>query len=242
MTPKHAADLLRRLVRHLSSQHESLGMPRRLCLAASSLGQAAGVSLTLAYSGAERVVLCATDDVAERLEDLQDVLSQGPGRLAYTDGVHVRALLDHVEDPRWPELSGAVRDELGPVEVEAFPMRSGGEVVGVLTFHLRPGSVLALDREDGQLVADLVGEAALEHHPADEQEMVEGPGAWADRSAIHRATGMVMAQLRLGAPDALALLKAHAFAAGEPLTTTARRVLDRTLDFRTTDPGEGRSR
>ena len=44
-----------------------------------------------------------------------------------------------------------------------------------------------------------------------------------------------MAQLRVNPADAIALLKAHAFAGGEPLVATARRVLDRTLDFRTTD-------
>ena len=239
MTPKHVADLLRTLARELSSQEASLGMPRRLCLAAASLGHAAGVALTLAYSTAERVVLCTTDDTAARLEDLQDVLSQGPGRLAFTDGIHVHALLDHVEDSRWPELSGAVRDELGPVTVEAFPMRSNGDVVGVLTFYLQPDTALALDVEEGQLVADLVGGAALEHEPAEELEMVEGSGPWAERSAIHQAIGMVMAQLRLGAADAVALLKAHAFASGETLATTAHRVLERTLDFRTTDEGGG---
>lgn len=239
MTPKRVEDLLATLRRELSSHEESLGMPRRLCLAAATLGHAEGVSLTLDCSSAERVVLCATGDVAARLEDLQDVLSQGPGRLAYTDDIHVRALLDHAEDPRWPELSGAVRDELGPVGVEAFPMRPGGEVVGVLTFYLRPAEALALGAEDGQLVADLIGGAALEHDPSDELEMVGGTGPWAERAAVHQATGMVMAQLRLGPTDALALLKAHAFTSGEPLSTTAHRVLDRTLDFRATDPGAG---
>ena len=241
MNPERVSELLRSFARELSTHQESLGVPQRLCLAAASLGQAAGVALTLASSTAERAVLCATDDVAARLEDLQDVLSQGPARLAYTDGIHVHALLDHVEDPRWPELSGAVRDELGPVVVDAFPMRAGGEVVGVLTFHLHPGSALALGPTDGQLVADLVGGAALEHDPDDELAMFEGSGPWAERSAIHQATGMVMAQLRLGAGDALALLKAHAFASSEPLAATAHRVLDRRLDFRRTDLGEGRS-
>ncbi|MDU0315373.1 ANTAR domain-containing protein [Phycicoccus sp. M110.8] len=241
VNPKHVAALLRTLATELSNHHADLGMPRRLCLAAAALSRAPGVALTVAYASAERITLCATDDVAARLEDLQDVLSQGPGRLAFTDGVHVRALLDHVEDPRWPELSGAVRDELGPVLVEAFPMRSGGEVVGVLTYHLEPGAALALDTADGQLVADLVGGAAVEHDPADELQIVGGTGPWADRSAIHQATGMVMAQLRLGAGDAATLLKAHAFASGEPLATTAHRVLDRTLDFRTTDSSEGSS-
>ncbi|MDR6864734.1 ANTAR domain-containing protein [Phycicoccus sp. 3266] len=197
------------------------------------------MALTLGYPSAERVTLCATDDVAARLEDLQDVLAQGPGRLAFTNGVHVRALLDHAEDPRWPELSGAVRDELGPVVAEAFPMRSGGEVVGVVTYHLQPGSSLALDAEDCQLVTDLVGAAALDHDGDHEWGAVAGTGPWGDRSAIHQATGMVMVQLRVDATDALALLKAHAFTSGESLAATAHHVLDRSLDFPTTDTGEG---
>lgn len=163
MNAQHVADLVRALARELSRHPESVGMPRRLCLAAASVARAPGAALTLSYSSSDRVTLCATDDVATRLEDLQDVLSQGPGRLAYTEGVRVRAVLDHVEDPRWPELSGAVREELGPLVLEAFPMRAGGEVVGVLTYHLAPGASLGLGPADGQLVADLVGGAALEH-------------------------------------------------------------------------------
>lgn len=237
MNPAHVTELLQALAGEVSRHDRTIGVPRRLCLAAASVGGAAGAALTLAYSSADRVTLCATDDVAARLEDLQDVLSQGPGLVASTDGIHVRALLDDPVDPRWPELSGAVRDELGPVLVEAFPMRSGGEVVGVLTYHLTPGSLLALDDADGQLVADLVGGAAVEHHPADELVLAEADGPWAERSAVHQATGMVMAQLRVSAADAVSLMKAHAFAAAEPLTATARRVLDRTLDFRTSDGG-----
>ncbi|WP_460933036.1 ANTAR domain-containing protein [Phycicoccus ginsengisoli] len=151
--------------------------------------------------------------------------------------MHVRALLDHAEDPGWPELAGAVRDELGPVLVEAFPMRAGGEVVGVITYHLAPGSDLALDPTDAQLVADLVGTATLEHDPADALQMIEGVGPWSQRSRVHQATGMVMEQLQIGADDAVTMLKAHAFASEEPLGVTAGRVIDRTLDLRTLDTG-----
>jgi hypothetical protein len=42
---------------------------------------------------------------------------------------------------------------------------------------------------------------------------------------------MVVAQLGVGADDALALLRAHAFAHGWPLARVAQSVLSRQLDF-----------
>gem|GEM_PF-5575311 len=48
---------------------------------------------------------CATDEIAARLEDLQDVLGEEPGADAYTTGRMVRAALDERASRRWPEWS-----------------------------------------------------------------------------------------------------------------------------------------
>ena len=46
---------------------------------------------------------CATDEIAARLEDLQDVLGEEPGADAYTTGRMVRAALDERASRPWPE-------------------------------------------------------------------------------------------------------------------------------------------
>jgi len=48
---------------------------------------------------------------------------------------------------------------------------------------------------------------------------------------IHQATGMVLAQLGIDATDALARLRAHAFAHQQPLLVVAADVVARRLIF-----------
>jgi hypothetical protein len=55
--------------------------------------------------------------------------------------------------------------------------------------------------------------------------------AWSSRSVVHQATGMVMAQVRVTAEDALALLRGHAYATATDVTDVAVRVVRRTINF-----------
>lgn len=55
------------------------------------------------------------------------------------------------------------------------------------------------------------------------------------RAEIHQATGMVIAQLALTAVDALARLRAHAFASNRRLDDVAHDVIEQRLVF-TPDP------
>jgi AmiR/NasT family two-component response regulator len=57
-------------------------------------------------------------------------------------------------------------------------------------------------------------------------------GPWDSRAKIHQATGMVMAQLQITGGDAMALLRAHAYAGEMTLDDVAQRVLDKSLEFR----------
>lgn len=81
----------------------------RVCRACHDLLRVNGVALTIGYTRDSRVTLCTTDDVAARLEDLQEVLGEGPGRDASTTGRRVAGTLPSVEPDLWPMLSEAVR-------------------------------------------------------------------------------------------------------------------------------------
>ena len=54
---------------------------------------------------------------------------------------------------------------------------------------------------------------------------------------VHQATGIVVAQLAIAPDDALALLRAHAFAENATLDEIARVVVDRQLNFTNTQQG-----
>jgi AmiR/NasT family two-component response regulator len=54
---------------------------------------------------------------------------------------------------------------------------------------------------------------------------------WVTRDRISQATGMVVAQLRIAPADALALLRAHAFAHTTTIAEVSLAIVSRELDF-----------
>jgi hypothetical protein len=206
----------------------------RLCQACAEILDADGGAITLAYTASERVTLCTTDELAARLEDLQDVLGQGPGPDAYTSGDIVVATLNG-EDPAgpWLMLEDSAQAALGVVPtMYAFPIRPENDVLGVLTLYQVSPRPLAQDLSSAQFLADALG-AALLRDPDSQTELAPGP--WATRAQVHQATGIVVAQLKIGPDDALALLRAHAYAHDTTLDGIATEVLQRRLDFGTTN-------
>lgn len=199
----------------------------RLCRAFLTMLGGDGAALTLAYTQAQRVTLCTTDEVASQLEDLQDVLQEGPGQDAYRSGELKVAVLSSAATP-WPLFADAARKVAGPVTVHALPMRPNEEVVGVLTVYHRDATAV-VDHADAQFLSDAIGAALLRDPWSSGGDFRTGP--WATRSGIHQATGMVIAQLQLEPADALALLRAHAFAEGTSLAEVADRIVRRQLVF-----------
>lgn len=226
------ASVLVELARVVARQAPGGTLPERLCAAAVVISGASGVSLTIAYTEPQRVTLCSTNDVAARIEDLQDVLGQGPGPLAYSSGDQVRMDIgpgpDEGFDDRWPAFDDVARAAFTSLQVIAVPIHPDTEVLGVLTYHQPHLQPERLDHTATQFLADAVGVALLQD-PGDLAPDSGGP--WSNRASVHQATGMVIAQLRIGAVDALALLRAHAFAHGVTLAEVAEMVLDRQLDF-----------
>jgi hypothetical protein len=209
-------------------------LPLRLCLACTRLVGADGGAITLAYTRNERVTLCVTDETAARLEDLQDVLGQGPGPDAYRTGVTVAAALSDPAAGRWPVFVQAAQAAVGQVTLYSFPIRPDGEVLGVLTIYQTAPRPLAYELAEVEFLAGALGVALL-RDPGSRAEA--GIGPWFSRARVHQATGMVIAQLGIGPGDALALLRAHAYAHGTSLDDIAGQVLSRHLDFSIADTG-----
>lgn len=188
----------------------------------------AGASVTVASATPNRVTLCVTDQISARLEELQDVLSQGPCWDAYLTGSAQMTDLGAEDDRRWPEFGPAARESVGRRIVYGLPMRPGEDVLGVLSVHLDHGE-LPLGVEAALFLADTVG-AALLLDPQVRSGTTEA-GPWAGRAQVHQATGMVVAQLRVPAADALAILRAHAYAENATLQEIAEQVINRDVNF-----------
>ena len=203
----------------------------RLCEAARVVADADGASIALTPDRrdyASRSVLWATDAVAARIEQIHDVVGRGPASdVALTDDAVV--LAPARTGTPWPEFAEMTTRLTPAVLVVAVPLHAGAGVLGVLTFYRSRAGDLAGDLEDLGFVADVVAVSVLDGTTPGTSPPT---ASWDERSAIHQAAGMVMAQLAVPADDALALLRAHAFALDLTLPDVAHQVLDRTLRFR----------
>lgn len=237
--PLDAQHLLTWLTRLTSTDPAAPALPERLCRACVAFASGDGGALTLEYAAPERVTLVTTDAVAAHLEDLQEVLGEGPCWDAAELDEAVSTVLG--DEPRWPTFTAAAQDGVGPLWICALPLRAGTELIGVLSIHRAVGRAsgarpwTAPDLTDLQFLADIVG-AALHRSP--EEDLLERL-PWEARASIHQAVGTVVAQIGVPVEDAMALLRAHAFTSGQTLGEVADRVLRGGLAFDAPEVKEG---
>jgi hypothetical protein len=121
-----------------------------------------------------------------------------------------------------------------PVLLFSLPLTAGPGGIG--TFDLcrdRPGMLSDEHLADALVAADIVRDAVLYQPYA-----AGGPGlaelldtGGPDRIVIHQATGMIAAQLDDTVANALARLRAVAFADGRPVYDIAQDVVQRRVRF-----------
>ncbi len=219
--------LLARLTRAVAATPGDAPLALRLCTALVETLGLEGGAMTVDVAAPSRATLCATDNVAERLEDLQHVLGEGPAHDAHRTRHPVTATPEEVTD-RWPMLAQALAEQLSPAHLLAVPMRPAGEVLGVITLHADHPLSDGHDLVEAQYLADAIGVAVV-----GAVENTESPEElWSARDRVNQAVGMVVAQLRIRPDDALAVLHAHAFAAGTTVSHVADHVLSGALDFK----------
>jgi hypothetical protein len=225
---------LTRLTRALVDTHAEAPLALRLCLALVTVVGLDGGAITVGFAESERTTLCVTDETAEKIEDLQDLLREGPGLDAYRTGDIVVLSRDQ-QERAWPLLVQALGDDHRPEIVIGVPMSPRDDVLGAAMLYSREAEPPDLDHQELRFLVNAIGVAILgtfERH--DDSEEI-----WRTRDQVHQATGMIVAQLRIRPHDALAVLRAHAFAHGSTVAVVAEAVLRRELDFRTDDAYEG---
>lgn len=219
----NTSEVLGLLARTLAGLDADTTVAARMCQACTTILGAQGGSLTLATLSGEQVVVTSTDATAARVQGIQEVLGEGPGRRAFEDDAIVSAPLGVAQgDDPFPVFSQLAGEATGDGTWFGIPMRVGGQPVGVLGLVVGPGHVLARDSGDAQFLADAVGTAVLGE--------IDEVG-WGARARVDQATGMVSAQLRVQPHDALAVLRAHAFGRGSTLEDVAEDVVARRLSF-----------
>ncbi|MFH7600383.1 ANTAR domain-containing protein [Streptomyces racemochromogenes] len=233
----------RTLVRMLDGVPAEL-VPARLCEAVLGLLPVSGLAMSLGGEGGGDIPLHASDGTARRLAQLQFTLGEGPGVRAAEVFAPVLApdLAGGTDAHRWP-LFAPRAVAAGARSVFALPLGTSTVVLGTMDLYRdTPGMLKAADLRAAMLAADAVTVllVAFDHGPAP----VEGVAAWLHdaenhRTEVYQAAGMIMSQLRLGADEALALLRARAFREGRTATEVARDVIGHTTDLRENGRAEG---
>jgi hypothetical protein len=224
------SELLAELMALAASLPASGGLAWRLCEAARRLVGADGAAVTLVAPG--NPVVASTGEYAEVLTGIEYDLGEGPGLTAAASGRVVVADLREGAD-RWPLFARAASDRTEAAAVTAVPLRSGSAVLGVLRLHRVGDAPLDASPDELEQLADVVA-VAVAHE--DGTGLGVAPGTWTAQGRVNQAVGMVMAQLAVTARDALAVLRAHAFALDVGLQQVADDVLERRLSFASGPP------
>jgi hypothetical protein len=198
-----------------------------------------GAALSLLTSSVCRETLWATDATAELLEDLQFTLNEGACMEAAATGnpVLVPDLHHSAETVRWLVFAAAVAEQTVVGALFALPLQWGTINLGVLDlYRARPGGLSDVQWRDALAAVDTAALMLLDQRTDPGAAGGRGAGQWLDhafghRAEIHQASGMVLAQLEVGATDALARLRAYAFVHQRLLIDVARDVVTRKLVF-----------
>lgn len=191
-----------------------------------------GAGLSLVRHGVSEPVL-GTDEVADALELAQFTLGEGPCVDAAAYGVPVLVSdLEHLGEGhagRWPVFTPEAL-ALGVRAVFAFPLRFGAVSIGAADLYR--GQPASLDDTGLSQALTAMDAVALTFLDEDNGLQAESPAPVPLRSLeVHRAAGMVMVQLGVSIDQALARLRATAFAEEISVEALAREVVSRRRRF-----------
>ncbi len=202
--------------------------PRRsLCAASAAVVGVRGAGVVLISARGTLGNVCVSDLLIEGVEDAQHTLGEGPCIDAFRTKVPVLVGDLAASDGRWSEfrqaaLVGGIRAAFG------FPLLVGASCIGALNlFHDQPGALTDEQCANAVAVAHVAARTVLGWQSAAEPGLL----AWqlehvpAHRAVVHQATGMVSVQAGVPVADALALLRAYAFAEDRSLGVVAADVV-----------------
>lgn len=193
-----------------------------------------GAAVSLFGGAAAETLVCASDELAVRLDELQFSLGEGPRWRAVRTRLPVLIPdLQTVPHTDWPMFHKAIAGTKAAA-LFVYPLTVGAVDLGVVElYHTAPG---ALSRSDQATAAVLAGQTSwyllrkiVTLSSPDTDPALE-PGLMSRRE-IHQATGMVLAQSGATPAESLLLLRAYAFAHDLTLRQTADAVLGGHLSF-----------
>lgn len=204
----------------------------RLCRAAVRALPASGAGVSVMTVDGVRGVAAASDPASAVLEEVQFTLGEGPSMEAFSLRRPVlEPDLDAASTRRWPGYRAAALQS-GVRAAFSFPLQVGAARLGVLGIHRRStGAMPPDDVVRGLTFAEVAVETLLDG----QEHAVAGTAAppldrTLDRAldpqfTVYQAQGMAMVDLGVSLADAMARLRAHAYASDRALADVARDVV-----------------
>ncbi len=215
-------------------------VPTGLSVAAAGVLPVAAAGISV-FSTDFRVPIGASGSDAAAAERLQFTIGQGPC-LDTRGGGGVVLAAEAELISRWPEFHEQLVTATPYRAVACVPLPALLAGVGTMDLYLRASSGLAgLPLEDLTTVVDLVADTlsaqpwvqALVGPP--EPGWLRAPGARA-RGLVSVAMGMLTVAAGLNFPDALQVLRMHAYATDRTVDDVARAVVERELPIQDLHP------
>jgi hypothetical protein len=205
-------------------------LPVRLARACARTLPVDGAGLSLVDAAQQRIPLGASSLDAEVAERLQFTVGDGPCMTAQDTRLPVFAVEADLRR-RWPVFTELLTGSTPFRAVVALPLQPALAGAGAVDlFFRRSEDVLELDVFEalavGELVTSTLSDAAVwsTWTPAEGPEWLHGPTP-RRRAAVWEAIGRVSVDLEVGAPAALALLRARAYSSGGNVDDVAAELL-----------------
>jgi hypothetical protein len=244
-----AVDIALRFARALATDTgDPLDDPGLLTRAADSVLAADGVGLSVHEKATLRTPLAASNEPAATVERVQFTAGEGPCMLAAEVGLPVFAT-ENLLSSRWPVFYDMIVTHTPVRSVLALPLPGALKGLVVLDVcFLDPAGPGIIDIFAARTVARMVAERldrAADWSPAlrsEDPPWASNQGAQR-RAAVWVAVGRVSMALTIPAPDALALMRGHAYATDRTVDDLAADLVGRHVrpDQLRADGGDDRS-
>jgi hypothetical protein len=203
-------------------------LPRFMATVAAAVG-ARGAAVTLFGQDRTETLTAASDPAAQDAQDLEFTLGEGPARDVAEQRRTITAAGPALLE-RWSNYGPALA-ALGIRSVTAVPVQISSIPLGALTAFDPPHQPAGESLEPIHAAADTIALSVLlaaTEGETDEALDLRSLFGQADRRAVvHQAAGVLAEQNGCTIADALALIRAHAFAEGEPVDSVASDIIHR---------------
>jgi hypothetical protein len=199
-----------------------------------------GVAVAIPGGFLASELICVTDPLSRRLEELQLTIGEGPTLEALAARRSI--LVENLDAPeyhkRWPLFAPQAVDG-GARAIFVLPLRIGAVRGGVFALYVnRSGRLPANDLAEAWVFAQFAVEPVLNER----SRIIKGGYPLAYRHfetppEVHQATGMISVQLGVTMGEAFARLRARAFANDRALSELATDVVTRRIRFTHDDTG-----